>query len=133
MQTNQRKHQRLQILHQIVKHPKAFRVLAFVDVDQGADFCGLQPRNRVSSRLCFEKKDLLYLKGDVLAPKPDLEFLSAVFVFLGPFGVVFPTYYRYVSEICLSREGLRAGMYFIISLSLMMRLISWIIRPLTHT
>ena len=69
VQTNQRKDQRLQVLHEVVEDAQALRVFALVDVDQGAD--------------------LGRFEGDVLRAEADLEFLPPVFVLLRPFGVVF--------------------------------------------
>lgn len=66
----------------------------------------------------------------MLAAEPDLKLLPTVLVFLRPFGVVFPA--QTLAERLFSRSW-KEKAHFMISLSLMMRLISEINRELTHT
>lgn len=68
----------------------------------------------------------------MLVPQPNLEFLTTILVFLGPFRVVFPIC-GVNSKSFPSRYKIERKLYFMISLSLMTRLISLIIRELTHT
>ena len=68
------------------------------------------------------------LKGYMLISQPDLKFLSTVLVLLGPFRIVFP-----VGHLEYKHLKLDVTTNFMISLSLMMRLISEIMRELTHT
>jgi len=71
---------------------------------------------------------LSHLERDVLVTKANLEFLPAVLVLVRPFGVVFS-----VDLLTLDLELLQEMSDFVISLSLMMRLISSINKELTHT
>lgn len=71
------------------------------------------------------------LERDMLIAKSDLELLSSVLVLLRPFCVIFPV--RNGSVIRRRKCSRRVEAYFMISLSLMIFLISWIKSELTHT
>lgn len=64
-------------------------------------------------------------------PEANLELLTTILVLVGPFRIVFPV--RKVNFACLLLIVRGGELYFMISLSLMMRLISLIMRELTHT
>jgi len=68
VERNQREHQRLQILDQVVEDAETLRVLGLSDIDHGANLRGLE--------------------GDMLVAETDLELLSTVLVLLRPLGVV---------------------------------------------
>jgi hypothetical protein len=70
VQRYQRKHKRLQVLHEIVEDAESLRISRFLDVDEGANLGGFE--------------------GDVFVTQADLELLAAVFILLWPFRVVFP-------------------------------------------
>lgn len=82
VQRNQRKHQCLQVLHQVVENAQSLGVRALLHIHQRPDLGG------------FER--------NVLVTHPDLELLAPVLVLLRPLGVVLPARTRLV-------DGRRAG------------------------
>lgn len=70
MQRDQAEHQRLQVLHQIVKHTQSLGVGRLGHIHQ--------------------RTDLGRFKADMLAANLDLQLLPAVLVLLWPLSVVFP-------------------------------------------
>jgi len=69
VQRYQREHERLQVLHEIVEDAESLRISRFLDVDEGANLGGFE--------------------GDVFVSQADLEFLTAVFILLRPFCIIF--------------------------------------------
>lgn len=86
MQRDQRKHQSLEILHQVVEHSKSLWVGRVRHISQRADLCSLGKINRSSS---YAHDRISYLELNVIAPEPDLQLLSTILVLLRPPRIVF--------------------------------------------
>jgi hypothetical protein len=81
MQGDQRKHQGLEILHQVVEHSKSFRVGRVRHISQRANLCSLG--KSIAVHLMHQDR-ISYLELNVVTPEPDLQLLSAVLVLLRP-------------------------------------------------
>ena len=80
---------------------------------------------------CQRRGRCLYLERNMITPEADLQLLLAILVLCWPLYVVFP-----VSQVSFDSTVQDTGAsppYFNISLCLMIRLISSMMRELTHT
>jgi hypothetical protein len=87
MQRYQRKHQRLQVLDQIIKHPEPLWIRRLCDIDKGSNFCSLHLLSAHTHQ--GQEKECAHLKGYVLSVYANLKLLSSVSVFLRPLAVIF--------------------------------------------
>ena len=94
MQCDERKHKRLQILHNIVKYSQALWILAVIDIRQRTDFRRLSSqhfthRTRKISPYVWKMQMVTYPERYMILAQLDLQFLFAILVWLWPFGIVF--------------------------------------------
>ena len=79
-----------QILNEVVKNTKAFRVLAILDIDQRADFCGLGRCQRSGQGGVNPGLVLSHLESNMIVSNANLQLLLSNYVLLWPVRIVFP-------------------------------------------
>lgn len=93
VQSDQREHEALEVLDQVVEYSEALRVLALLDIEQRTDLGGLFHAAR-GVQECSDHIDIsqlidTYCERNVLLIHFDLQLLSAYLVWLRPVVVVF--------------------------------------------